>query len=156
MRFVWLFGGFVGIVGCNGGGELPGHYWQVTALAEVDSCNDPTVPYEQTFDFRVVFDGNDVELAIDEDVFATGTSSGCDISYETPIWTDSRDDGTEIRWMLTGSAKIGTQEDACIIEGDVDWSGTEVFEIVYSNNDDIAQGCEYELEVTVTYQREVK
>jgi hypothetical protein len=156
VRFVWLLSGIAAIAGCNSGGELPGHYWNVTATADVDECNDPTVPYQESFLYRVVFDGQDVEVAIGDDVFATGTTSGCDIVYDTPVWSDARDDGTELRWTLVGSAKMRTDPNACIIEDDKDWSGTEIFEIVYSEDINIPQGCEYELNVTGTYSHEVK
>ncbi|MBT3222440.1 MAG: hypothetical protein HN348_25490, partial [Proteobacteria bacterium] len=134
--------------------EPPGHYWDVTALGIVDECNDPTFAFQETFKYRLVFDGNDVVLAIGEDILASGTIAGCDINYESIIWEETRDEEITVRWQLTGAASVFTGGDSCKMD-DTDWRGTETFEIVYSEDPDIAQGCEYEMELDGVYIGEV-
>ena len=148
--YATLLGGVVTISGCTSEAES-GQVWQVTALAVEDLCNDPTVPYQETFDYRLQFDGPSAKIFIDDGTFAAGVVSGCDIVYETVVWSEKRDEGS-IRWQLTGSASIYTGGDSCLIDGGKDWVGTEVVTVVYSDIPGIDAGCTYSLELEGVYQ----
>jgi len=142
--------GLLALAGCEGE-ALEGFVWRVTALATVDTCHaeGEGVPYEESFDYRLVFDGSYVELALGPDTFATGTISGCDIEYETVVWGQSVD-GVSVRWQLFGEALFRQGGSACNLDG-VDWEGTETFEIVSSEHPDIEPGCQYVLELEGHY-----
>ena len=145
-----LLSGVVINSGCSSTAQS-GQVWQVTALAGEDLSNDPTVPYQETFDYRVQFDGPSATIFIDDGTFAAGVVSGCDIVYETVVWSEKRDEGS-IRWQLSGSASIYTGGESCLIDGSKDWVGTEVVQVVYSDIEGIDAGCTYTMELEGVYQ----
>ncbi len=75
-RLIVLFVGVLSISGCT---EEPveGFVWDLDLVATLDGCNNPAVGYQESLDYRLVFDGSDVSLSIGEVEFATGTISGC-------------------------------------------------------------------------------
>ena len=78
------------LAGC-GEGDLPGHYWDVELSLLEDACNASPVGYNESLEYRVVYDLDDIEVAVGPDVFAVGTSSGCEVSYSTITWTEPRE-----------------------------------------------------------------
>ena len=41
---------------------------------------------------------------LDEETFARGQISGCDIAYQTVVWGEPDDAGFDVRWQITGEA----------------------------------------------------
>ena len=143
------------VVGCSES-TLPGHYWDVSLVGAVDTCNEPTMPYSDEFSYRLTFDGGNVDLSIGEDLFATGFLPGtCELTYESVVWSEQR--GVhEVRWMLHGEAVIRLGGDACGLDVGVDWAGTETFEIMDSEDPALTIGCEYQLSVEGIYAGELE
>ena len=92
------------LVGC-GNADLKGHYWNLTLQGDEDACTGDAANYSEKLEYRVLYEGNDVTLAVGEDEFAEGTANGCSIAYESVIWEDIRGDFA-IRWQITGSAVV--------------------------------------------------
>ena len=142
----------LGTAGC-GSADLSGHYWDVTLSGSVNECTDGA-NYNERLDYRVVYNGNDVTLYIGEDLFATGRTEGCGISYQSIVWGETRD-GYDVKWQIFGAANV-EQGGAGCVDGALDWSGTETFQITFSEHPDISAGCTYTLDVTGTYTEEIE
>lgn len=136
------------LIGC-GGKDLPGHYWNVTVDGSDNQCTGNAADYHNEYEYRLVIDSNDVQVAIGEDVFATGTIEGCTVSYASLAWSDYRDD-LEIQWEILGVARINVGGGAGCVTGS-DWEGTETFLITESAHPDVQPGCTYTLTATGTY-----
>ena len=138
--------------GCSNG--LDGFVWEVTLTGATDTCNDPTVPYRETFDYVVDLSSPpDVSVGIGDTVFALGSLAGDRIEYSSVIWTDTRDNG-ELRWQLTGEARFRTGGTTGTLPDGIDWEGEETFEIVDSSVAGIEIGCTYVMEAEGTYEGE--
>jgi hypothetical protein len=138
-------------VGCGGGEEvLDGYLFDVTGLAVIDDCNDPTVPYQETFEYRLSFDEANVVLSIGADDFATGRIAGCAITYDTAVWNAERASG-DVKWQLSGEAVYRQGGDTCNLPAGMDWEGTETFSVVASEDPSIPVGCQYVLDTTGVY-----
>lgn len=143
---------------CSGGCSeeaLPGHSFFVEAYSKTDLCNRPPVGYEDSFDIRLLQSGSQVDLFVGNSAFARGGISGCEVSYATAIWTDARSSG-DLRWRMTGVATVDFGNEGCGLSAGLDWSGTEVYEIVGSNDPGITVGCTYELELFGVWTGEVQ
>lgn len=151
---VALAGALLAIAGC-GDPDLEGHYWSITARGVENSCTSGPPDAEERFDYRVRYDGNEIQVAIGPDLVATGAADGCSLVYQSTIWTDERD-GAEITWRLTGHAVAQQAGAACTIPNGTDWDGTETFEVVSSSHPDISAGCSYVLDLSGDYLEEVK
>lgn len=141
------------LVAC-GGGDLPGHYWELTATTGTDGCNNPAVQYAEDFEYRLEIDVSDVQVAIGPDTFASGTLDGCNVTYDSVVWTEVREAGN-IQWTLHGEATAQRGDGACGT-GDADWIGTETFLVLSSEDPTVSPGCEYVLNLAGTYVGEVE
>jgi hypothetical protein len=150
LGFLTLCAGTFAVVAGCASEVRQGKVWEVTSLATEDLCNDPTVPYRETFEYRVTFDGPAATLHIGDGKFAAGVLEGCDLRYETVVWAEKREEGN-LRWQLTGSASIYTGGETCLLDSGKDWLGSEVVEIVYSEIPDIEAGCTYTMELEGVY-----
>lgn len=138
------------LLGGCGEESLDGFLWNIDVLATIDDCNDPTVPYADSFEYRLTYDGGQVNLAIGPDTFATGVIAGCEIAYESVVWGEEHN-GAEIRWQMSGEAVYRQGGDTCNLPADTDWIGTETFTIISSEDPSLPVGCEYILETTGSY-----
>jgi hypothetical protein len=137
--------------------ELPGLYYDVELVSAVDECNTPTVGYRESFEYRIVFDGGNVEVSVGDDLFATGATKdgqGCAIEYQSTVWQENREEG-QLRWRILGEADIGFGT-VCSVDGSKDWKGEETFIILSSEDETIRAGCEYTLASEGKFLREVK
>jgi hypothetical protein len=139
-----------GLLGGCGEEALDGFLWDVELLAVIDDCNDPTVAYADSLEYRVSFDGGAVELAVGPDAFATGYIAGCEINYETVVWGEDHN-GYEVRWQMSGEAVYRQGDDTCNLPAGTDWIGTETFTIITSDDPALAVGCQYQLDVNGVY-----
>lgn len=159
MRLYTPLAGLLFLVACAEG-EEPGHYWSITAVGIADECTSGEPKFQEKFDYRVMIEGNNLELAIGPDVFATGSAEGCNFNYESVIWADDRD-GHEIRWQILGGATANVGDGAgCPMvaceDDSVDWCGIEYFTVISSEDPDVQPGCSYDLQLTGKYLKEVK
>ncbi len=121
-------------------------YDEATEETTSDSCHpDAGVGYEETFAYAVAFEGSSATIYIGEDVFALGTVTGCDLTYSTVVIGEDTEADGAVKWQLTGTASIDPAEGDACVEGESDWNGTEIFEIVSSEDETLEPGCEYEL-----------
>jgi len=143
------------LVGCTNA-DLKGHYWNIAIQGDADECTGGNAQYNDKLEYRVVFDGNDITMAVATDEFATGSTNGCSIVYESVIWEDTRE-GFDIRWQIQGSATVNVGGGkSCQPGNGTDWDGTETFEVVSSEDPDISPGCQYTLKLSGKYVEEVK
>lgn len=145
-------------VGCTAE-ELPGVYYEVvleTAKdaegALKDECNDPPEAEQQTYTYVVQAEGANAKIFIDGGLFATGALAGCDLSYQSPIWTEDREDGGSVRWSVRGDAVISLGEGCNAGDG---WEGEERIDVVNSTSDSVPPGCSYWMSVSGAYVGEV-
>jgi hypothetical protein len=143
----------VGGAGCKP--VLPGAYWNVEQSMVEDLCNPTPIPADGSYEYRVIYDVQDITLAIGEDEFAHGTVSGCNLQYQTVVWPEDREE-YKIAWQMSGSAVVTKGGgDGCSVEGGGDWAGTEVFTIVTSEDPELSPGCTYTVEMTGTFVEEI-
>lgn len=137
----------IGLAGC-GSGPLPGSYWDISIVDATDFCHEEPVNYagQTDFEYRLVFEGSAVNLLLEDEGFAKGTISGCEISYQSVVWP-STVDGFEVKWQITGEASFRAGSTGCNLDEGVDWLGVETFEIVSDPDDhpEIEPGCTYAL-----------
>ena len=110
--------------------------------------------YSETFDYYIALDGSSITLYIGEAAFARGTASGCDITYQSVVFGQTRDAG-DIKWQLYGQASTENSSGDPCVDGKDDWSGTEYAEIVASEDDSIAIGDIYNMVTTGTFVGQV-
>lgn len=128
---------------------LPGDYFEVTLTSQADTCNDPTVPSEETWTYRLVTEGDEAAIFIDDALMASGSFLGCNLSYRSPLLTERREDGTVVRWSIDGAALVAAGEGCDAGDG---WLGTETITIVSSSDEEVfTPGCSYAMEAEGRY-----
>jgi hypothetical protein len=137
------------------GEELPGNYFEVRLEGVENDCTGDAADYADTIEYRLTTDVNDATLAIEDDVFGTGTLEGCQLTYTSLVWTSYRDN-QEVTWQILGDARIDLGGGDGCVEAGSDWEGTETFVILSSNADDVAAGCTYTVGVSGTFSRIVE
>ncbi len=147
----------LGLVGCSAK-DLPGEYFDITVESTSDECNDPKVVDKETFTYRLVVEGSAVTLFMDDSLLATGSLQGCDLTYQSPIWTDNRDDGNggttqAIGWSIHGDATVGLSD---LCDAGDGWVGEERIDVLNSTDPDVPAGCSYFLDATGTYTGSVE
>lgn len=120
----------------------------------VSTCITEGETYNQTFTYELYFEGSNLELKVgsgdqEPESFASGTRSGCDLVYESAIWLEERSGG-DLRWQLLGAALNEGASGGCDLSEGLDWEGTEVIEVVESEDESVPVGCTYELETEGT------
>lgn len=143
------------MLACKHESKLPegGTSYDITVTATKDECHPAaTEGYEETFTYYIALDGSTAGVYIDEQLFASGTVSGCTITYQTPIIGEESEQDGDIKWQLFGQADFDDGSDACVA-GDKDWAGTEYFEIVATENDSLEPGCQYLTDTSGTVQK---
>jgi hypothetical protein len=139
--------------GC-GQEDLEGEYWQVDVAGTENGCTGGGANYTESYEYRVVYDGNDIILAIGEDIWATGTAEGCTLNYSSLVWSDYRED-YEIEWEILGTSQVNVGGGGGCVDGS-DWAGTETFVVATSEHPDVQPGCTYTLDVTGTFLKTVE
>ncbi len=136
--------------------EVVGHYWDVTASGVGDTCTGSPANYKESFEYRVVIDGQEADLAVGPNIFASGSMNGLMFVYDSVIWTEDRGD-FEISWQIHGLAAINQGgSGAGKLENGTDWDGEEIFEVISSSDPAVSPGCTYTLALAGKYLREVK
>lgn len=173
----------VALVGCAEPEDENLFTWDVTVTGWDPSCDASDVPYKESFTYGAAFEGSLVALKIvgaeSTDTFATGSISGCTISYESQVVGEPDRAGGPVQWVLTGEAIYRTGGEVCNVEenatelagrqgipeediplyfgggelSELDWVGTETFEIVASENEGVPVGCNYTMITSGTYNQ---
>lgn len=154
-REVWSVGiwATLSLAACTGG-DLPGHYWDLIVEGTDNQCTGGGANYSDRYEFRALIEGNDLTLAIGDDIFATGIVDGCTFTYSSLVWSAYRDD-FEIQWQILGEARVNVGGGGGCVER-TDWEGVETFVVSTSEHPDVSAGCTYETQVTGSYLREVQ
>lgn len=142
------------VLGGCAGEELPGSYFDIDRRGAQNRCTGNGTNFAERQDYRVEYRGNEVTLAVADDVWATGFADGCTITYDTIIWTSIRD-GFRIDWQLSGTASVDP-DGGTTCNPEVDWLGTETFLITNSEHPDVSPGCTYTLDVSGTFTQSVE
>ena len=153
--FILVYVSMVAVGAACDGQEAPGFYYDVTLTGTGNECSteDPAA-YSETLEYRLERVGTgDVIVYVDDTVLGTGVIDGCDVSYRSTLFTDTRD-GHTVRWALSGTAAIALGSSGGCASGD-GWLGTERIEVSSSTDPTIMAGCVYDLQVTGTFLREV-
>ncbi|MBM4367109.1 MAG: hypothetical protein FJ090_17845 [Deltaproteobacteria bacterium] len=106
--------------------------------------------YTETFEYYVSFDATSATLFIGESAFARGTLLGCEFTYQSVVFGQTRPEG-DVKWQLYGQASVESAEGDPCVDGEDDWSGTEYAEIVASDDEAIEIGTEYNMLTTGKY-----
>lgn len=123
--------------------ELPGDRYTIDLTGIENTCTAAGAQYNETLDYRLEVDTQDVALSIGEDLWAQGTADGCLITYSSIVWEDEVD-GYNVRWQIFGSARVNEGGGSgCVEEGD--WEGEESFVVLGTDHPDIQPGCTYDL-----------
>ena len=139
--------------------ELSGYEYRIQATGDENGCTEAPADMSEKFAYRLVLDGPNIELAVGEDMFATGSfeDQACKIVYESVVW-EERHSGGEISWQLYGEAIVQTPGTDCgepdALAGGLDWGGSERF-ILKSSTEEagMAPGCEYTSTLAGTLQK---
>lgn len=120
--------------------------WAVTVTGQHDGCHpERTDGYQETFDYAVAFDASSATLYIGENAFASGTISGCSLTYQSVVFEQERDEGT-LKVQLFGQAAVeSVGGDPCVENTELEWEGTEWFEVISSEDPDVEPGCTYDM-----------
>ena len=146
---------YLAILGCK---ETEGFQWEVTVTGgDVDddgsatNCTTDTTGYQETLVYSIIYEGTYSEISVGEDFFALGEHRGCALTYTSSLFLEEAPAG-DFRWEISGVADVQGAGGGCtsIPEG-YDWQGTETLTVVSSENDDIEEGCTYEMSVQGVY-----
>lgn len=129
----------------------PDGQWNVTVTGTDDSCTGAEAVYQELFTYQLFFDGSATTIRINNEGFATGSTSGCRLTYESAIWLEE-DPAGDYQWQITGEATYEGAAGGCDLDEGVDWVGEETLEIVFSENEGVLEGCTYEMELTGVFQ----
>jgi hypothetical protein len=99
--------------------------------------------YQETFTYALALEGSSATIYVGESVFASGTITGCDLTYSTVVIGEETDADGPIKWQLHGQASVDPAEGDACVDGDSDWDGTEYFEVVNSEEETLELGCKY-------------
>ncbi len=142
--------------GACGEGDLPGNYFDLELSGAENLCTGGGADHSESHQYRLVYDGNDITVAIGDSVWATGTTEGCRGDYTSIAWSSLRE-GYEIQWQIVGTARVDAEGGAgCIEDSGVDWQGTETFIVTTSFHPDVPSGCTYTLDATGRFATKIE
>lgn len=99
--------------------------------------------YRETFEYAVAFDASAASIYANGEPFAAGSLSGCNLTYQTVVIGEDDRAAGALKWQLTGTAKIETDESGTCVDGDAEWEGTETYTVIASEDDTMEAGCTY-------------
>jgi hypothetical protein len=163
------------VIGCGKDAMEPDGIWKVTVSNTDDDCQDvldygdltgsttmddicgtdcegADERFTKTFEYQLFFDGRKADLRIDDQHFASGPMDGCKLSYETPVWMESRSRG-DVQWSIKATDTTVQGEATCDrrLREDLDWVGYEIVTVVESEDPKLAPGCTYSMATVGKY-----
>ncbi len=148
-----LLTALVPIAGCAAE-ELPGSYFDVDRTGADNGCTGDGTNFREQHDYRLERRGNEITLAVGDDVWATGLADGCTVTYKSVVWTSQRE-GFAIDWEVRGEAQVDP-DGGTVCDSELDWRGTETYFITNSEHPDVSPGCEYLVQVDGTHIKTVE
>ena len=142
---------------CSGEEAVPDLVYTVNVASAVENdqlvtdCVTEGAVLDEQYTYELFFEGANVEVRVDGESFAAGVREGCDLIYESAVWLEERGSG-DLRWRLNGEAIYEGAAGGCDLADGSDWAGTEVIEIVESEDEGVAAGCTYEMVTEGTLQ----
>ncbi|MEM6930281.1 MAG: hypothetical protein AAF602_25295 [Myxococcota bacterium] len=134
--------------------ELPGSYFDVDRTGAQNGCTGDGTNFRENLPYRIEYRGNEVTLAVEDDVWATGIANGCEVTYRSIVWTSQRE-GFAIDWQVSGVAQVDP-DGGTTCSPEVDWRGTETYLITNSEHPDVSPGCEYVVDVLGNHTQTVE
>lgn len=122
----------------------------VTATGPDECHPGNTEGWQGSYTYAVAFNAAEATLFVDGEPFASGTITGCNLSYQTVVLGTQGREGGELKWQITGSARLDPGDNACV-EGDLDFEGTETIEVIGSEDDGVEPGCTYPMMTEGTF-----
>ena len=145
---MWIL--FFSLVACKETIE-PNGTWTVSITGLDTDCVESEEGFLQTYEYSLYYDGSYVEIKVDGESFAAGQIRGCAIQYESGVYLEESDSG-DFRWFISGNADVEAAAGGCgDIPDEYDWYGTETLTVVSSDNEGVAEGCDYNMEVVGTF-----
>jgi len=161
------------LISCGKEDASPDGIWKVTVSNEDSFCDDAlayaNVPgstgmddvcgtdcegvperVSRNYRYELYFDGESAEIRIDGQSFASGTLSGCDLNYESPVWLQKRGDGN-VQWSVSGLDTTVQGSVDCGLPANLDWVGYEVITVIESDDPDLSPGCSYRMATVGEY-----
>lgn len=142
------------LVGCFDNSKIPADalLYDITVTGVgPDECHPGnTDGYQETFEYAIAFNASSADVYVDGEPFATGTVSGCVLTYQTVVLLSERASGN-LNWFITGQALIDPGDNACVEDEALDYQGTETIEVADSADDNVEVGCTYPMSVEGTY-----
>jgi len=125
---------------------LPGDLYEVDLTGVSNTCTAGGANYQETLEYRLELEDQDVRLSIGEDLWAQGTADGCLVTYSSIVWEDEVESYL-VRWQIFGSARVNPAGGSGCVE-DGDWVGDEQFVVLSTDHPDIQAGCTYDITTT--------
>lgn len=122
--------------------DEPGHYFEIDVVESNNGCTESDRRHTESFELRLVTNGPTATLFVDGSTFATGSISGCSLSYQAPVFTEARPGGHVVRWTLFGQATLNRGDGCDAGDG---WEGTETIRVSSSTDPSIERGCAFEM-----------
>jgi len=113
-------------------------------------CEGDVPKINETLRYQLYFDGDNAEVRVDGQTFASGVLDGCLLSYESPVWLEERKGG-DIQWSVEGHETEVQAKVDCGLPKDIDWIGYEEIHIIESDDPDLAPGCSYRVAAVGEY-----
>jgi hypothetical protein len=138
------------LAACQSGTSVPEDaiWYAVDVEAVSTTCGlsdaEMSEGYAESFTYAVSFDGSSATLYIDDNIFASGTISGCSLVYQTVTVGQERETG-DLKWQIFGESRVNAASGGACTDNGGDWQGTEYFEIVESEDEAIEVGCTYDM-----------
>ena len=113
-------------------------------------CPGDVPSINETIRYELFYDGDNAEIKIKGQTFATGVLEGCLLNYESPVWLEERAEG-DIQWSVIGHEIEVQAKVDCGLPKDVDWIGYEEIQIVESEDPSMSPGCSYRVAAVGEY-----
>jgi hypothetical protein len=116
------------------------------------NCEGAKANIGQDYRYALFTDGRSANIKIDDQQFASGVEEGCTLSYQTPVWLETRAKG-DVQWSIQSVDTLKQGDATCSeLDGKYDWVGFEVITVVESEDPDLVPGCTYGVAVVGKYE----
>ena len=139
------------VIGCGPEYVPPDGEWNVNVTRIDDTCGYEGAEFSEDYIYQLYYEGSATEVRIYDVPFATGMTSGCNLSYQSAVWVENRSDGSMLRWKIVGTAEVQGQAAGCNVTDGHDWYGIETVEITESTDELVPEGCTQTMEVIGTF-----
>ncbi len=113
-------------------------------------CEGEAPKINQTVRYELFFDGDNAEIKVEGQTFATGVLEGCELTYESPVWLEERKSG-DIQWSIIGHETEVEAKVDCGLPKGVGWIGYEEIRIVESEDSSVEPDCSYRVAAVGEY-----